>query len=194
MKTVYLLLSLLLAVKVSAQQLDMRQVFKAMPDSIVPYLSENNRLDFIDFMDSNMAAQVDNTLQGRSTMTRLTDRYTQVRLNEASQLELMLLPVAEPVDSASQVICMVRTYGKDQRESSVAFYSVKWNRLDASAYIDYDVTGSFEAQLTDADQAAAEPRLTIQPFSYADTPANEEQQSSPKTSITLKWKSRFVKE
>lgn len=194
MKTVYLLLSLLFVGKVSAQQLTMRQVFRAMPDSIVPYLNENNRLDFIDFMDSNMAAQVDNTLQGRSTMTCLTDRYTQVRLNEASQLEMLLLPVAEPIDSASQVVCMVRTYGKDQRESSLAFYSVKWNRLDASAYIDYDVTGSFEARLTDADQPGEEPRLTILPFSYADTPASEEQQSSPKTSITLKWKGCFVKE
>ena len=40
--------------QVSAQDLKMRDVFKQIPDSLVPYLSQNNRLDFIDFLDSNM--------------------------------------------------------------------------------------------------------------------------------------------
>ena len=34
--------------QVSAQDLKMRDVFKQIPDSLVPYLSQNNRLDFID--------------------------------------------------------------------------------------------------------------------------------------------------
>ena len=43
--------------QVSAQNLKMRDVFKQIPDSLVPYLSQNNRLDFIDFLDSNMKAE-----------------------------------------------------------------------------------------------------------------------------------------
>ena len=42
----------------SAQDLKIRDVFKQMPDSLMPYLTGNNRLDFIDFMDSNMKASV----------------------------------------------------------------------------------------------------------------------------------------
>ena len=48
--------------QVSAQDLKMRDVFKQIPDSLVPYLSQNNRLDFIDFLDSNMKAEVRNKL------------------------------------------------------------------------------------------------------------------------------------
>ena len=40
----------------SAQDLMIRDVFKQMPDSLMPYLSQNNRLDFIDFLDANMKA------------------------------------------------------------------------------------------------------------------------------------------
>ena len=45
-------------------QTTMRDVFRQMPDSIVPYLTENNRLDFIDFIDSNMKAEVTNAFGG----------------------------------------------------------------------------------------------------------------------------------
>ena len=38
----------------SVRQITIKEVFKAMPDSLIPYLSQNNRLDFIDFMESNM--------------------------------------------------------------------------------------------------------------------------------------------
>ena len=46
------LLLLLLVQMGRAEGLKMREVFKQMPDSLLPYLSENNRLDFIDFIDS----------------------------------------------------------------------------------------------------------------------------------------------
>ena len=39
--------------QVSAQTLKMRDVFRQMPDSLMPSLSQNDRLDFIDFIDSN---------------------------------------------------------------------------------------------------------------------------------------------
>ena len=53
----------------------MRDVFKQMPDSLIPYLSSNNRLDFIDFIDSKMDAEVANSLGGKSRMQKLTDKY-----------------------------------------------------------------------------------------------------------------------
>ena len=46
--------------QVCAQDLKMRDVFNHMPDSLMPYLSHNNRLDFIDFIDSNMKSEVRN--------------------------------------------------------------------------------------------------------------------------------------
>ena len=52
-----------------AQELTIRDVFRQMPDSLMPYLSTNNRLDFIDFLDSNMKAEVKNQFDGKSEMT-----------------------------------------------------------------------------------------------------------------------------
>ena len=59
--------------QVSAQDVTIRDIFKQMPDSLMPYLSQNNRLDFIDFLDSHMKAEVRNTLGGTSEMTALAD-------------------------------------------------------------------------------------------------------------------------
>ena len=57
----------------SAQSIQIRDAFRAMPDSLMPYLSKNNRLDFIDFLDSNMKAEVKNALGGTSEMLSLGD-------------------------------------------------------------------------------------------------------------------------
>ena len=40
----------------------MREVFQRMPAMMLPYLTENNKLDFIDFIDSGMKAEVRNEL------------------------------------------------------------------------------------------------------------------------------------
>ena len=35
-----------------AQGIEIRDVFRQMPDTVVPYLSQNNRLDLVDFVDA----------------------------------------------------------------------------------------------------------------------------------------------
>ena len=58
----------------SSAQTPMSQVLKQMPDSLVPYLSENNKLDMIDFLDSKMKAEVHNLLDGKTELITLTER------------------------------------------------------------------------------------------------------------------------
>jgi len=165
----------------------MRDVFCQMPDSIVPYLAKNNRLDFVDFIDSNMDAVVTNSLGGKSKMKKLTANYASLQLNDAASLEMRLLPVTAPVDSAQQIICLVRTYGKDFRESTVTFYSLKWRQLPVADYLVSDAR-AFVAKL--AEDA---PILTLTTIDYLDSPANEEQKTHPQSLTTLKWEGRFVK-
>lgn len=114
-----------------ADSLSIRQLFAEMPDSVIPYLTKNNRLDFMDFMDSNMKAEVTNELGGKSLMTVLSDDSITVRLNESCTLDLLLLDAQQPVDNVNKVICLVRTFMRDTDmvTSSVAFYSVKWAPL-----------------------------------------------------------------
>ena len=161
---------LLLALNVSAQVETMQGVLKEMPDSMLMYLTKNNVLDLVDFTASKMTAEVDNTLGGKSRMQKLTDRYVLITLNEASSLEMKLLPVKEKVDSANQIVCMVRTYGKDIRESTISFYSVKWRKLDTTDYMEGTEASMFVAILHEDED-----ELTLEPVTKLDAPANEEQ-------------------
>ena len=39
-----------------ADSLTAADIFRQLPDSLTPYLSQNNRLDMLDFMSANMQA------------------------------------------------------------------------------------------------------------------------------------------
>jgi hypothetical protein len=125
-----LLTALLLSVSLSgmAGELNIREVFKQMPDSLLPYISENNRLDFIDFLDSNMKAEVKNMLGGTSEMTSLTDSSLHIRLSEASQVDMFLVHPKQMVDSCTQLVCVIKTYGADSLslDATVDFYTPQW--------------------------------------------------------------------
>ena len=128
----------------AADTLTVRQLFIEMPDTVVPYLTRNNRLDFIDFMDSNMKAEVTNLLGGKSRMTALTADSLSLQLNESCRMDLLLLRVQHssdgllqkpndlPADTLQHVLCLVRTLKGDagMEESSVVFYTTAWHRLD----------------------------------------------------------------
>lgn len=117
--------------QVSAQDLKMRDVFKQIPDSLVPYLSQNNRLDFIDFLDSNMKAEVRNKLGGMSEMTALTDDSLSIRMSNALQVDMLLLKLDQPVDSIQQVVVFSQAFLADSvyRDSKVLFYTPDWKLL-----------------------------------------------------------------
>lgn len=114
-----------------AQHLTIRDVFKSMPDSLMPYLSNNNRLDFIDFMDSNMKAEVKNQFGGNSTMTALTEDSLSIQMNHAMRVNMLLLNLEEPVDTIRQVVVLAETFLTDSvyGESSVKFYTPNWQPI-----------------------------------------------------------------
>ena len=65
-----------------------RDMFKAMPDSLTPYLTDNNRLDMLDFMDAKMKAVVTNQLDGETEMLFLSDDSLAVKMSDALTIEL----------------------------------------------------------------------------------------------------------
>lgn len=114
----------------NAQGIEMREVFKQMPDSLVPALTLNNRLDMIDFIDSNMEADVKNKLDEHSKLTVLTDNYLHLDISEVSTIELRLLPTSTALpDSSNAVVCMVQTLNVENGESVVELYTSKWRKL-----------------------------------------------------------------
>jgi hypothetical protein len=115
----------------SAQEPTLRDVFRQLPDSLMPTLSQNNRLDFIDFLDSNMKAVVRNQLGGLSEMTALTDDSLSIRMSDALRIDMLLLTLDEPVDTIRQVIVFAETFLTDSvyGETTVKFYTPDWQLI-----------------------------------------------------------------
>lgn len=173
---------------VSAQS-TMREAFQQAPQSLMPYLTENDRLDLIDFLDSGMKAEVTNQLGGKSELLRLTERFLSLNLSQGLSMKMLLLDSPEPVDSVTQVICLVRTYGIDCRESTVQFYSMKWRQLLTADYMEALPQETF---LADLDEQEA--LLTVQPGCDIEAKAVEEHQNEDKWAFKYKWNQKFVKE
>ena len=114
----------------SAQMTD---YFREIPESLLPTLSVNNRLDMLDFMASNMKAVVINRLGGKSEMTLLTDSTLTIRMSNALQVDMLLLKTtaATEADADREVICLIETFGSDSlsRESTVRFFTDSWTLL-----------------------------------------------------------------
>lgn len=127
---------LLMIFSVSASAIEMKDVFSAMPDSVLPTLTRNNRLDMIDFKVSGMKAEVNDVFDDKSTLDTLTADYLHITLSEAVKVEMKLLPSSSQLaDSASHVICMVMTYGKQPIESKVTLFTSQWTPLPSSPTI-----------------------------------------------------------
>ena len=126
-------MSLLLALSISgmAENVQIRDVFRQMPDSILPTLSVNNRLDMIDFMDSHMKAEVTNLLEGKSEMTALGEDSITIRVSDALNISILLLNTTELIDDSNQVVCLVQTYGTDSLSlnSKIEFFTIQWKKL-----------------------------------------------------------------
>lgn len=111
----------------------MADLFREIPDSILPTLSENNRLDMLDFMASNMKAEVTNRLGGKSEMTLLTDSTLSIQMSKALKVDMLLLTPETSADPESEdVICLIETFGTDSLslESKVRFFSPSWELLN----------------------------------------------------------------
>ena len=169
-------------------QTSMREAFKQAPQSLMPYLTENDRLDLIDFLDSGMKAEVTNQLGGKSELLLLTDRFLSLKLSQGLSMKMRLLDTAQPIDSVSQVICLVRTYGIDCRESTVQFYSLQWRQLPA---VDY--AGALPQETFVADLDEQESLLTVQPGCDIEAKAVEEPKNEEKWVVKYKWNQKFVK-
>lgn len=125
----------------SADTLTIRQLFVEMPDTVLPYISRNNRLDCLDFIDSNMKAEVTNMFGGKSQMTAVTDDSITILLSEACRVDIFLLSMSQTIDSSSKVIAILHTIGleNEHQETEVDYYTVRWNRLaDGSLLIPED--------------------------------------------------------
>lgn len=142
----------------------MRDVFAAMPDSVLPMVTKNNRLDCIDFIENNMEARVRNKVDEYVVLEALTDDYARFRTSAVAVMELKLLPT----NDSTSVLCVVTTaesgeLGTERRimDSNIRFYDTDWRSLPseapmASVLQQRDGDAFFSVTVPDSLQAAAD--------------------------------------
>ena len=102
-------------------QMRMRDVFAQLPDSILPLMTKNNRLDCIDFIENDMEARVKNLFDDKVVLDSLTEDYLSLSTSEGSYVEMKLF--AEATDT---FICVNRTYFGKTADSEVKIYDLSW--------------------------------------------------------------------
>ncbi len=109
----------------------LKSYFVSMPDSIIPLLTKINREDCIDFLDSNMKAEVKNRFGKVSELKKITDNYLLLQVTPNSYVEMKLLSV----NDSTKIIGVVKSFKAKAVDSSLAFYSSDWKKLNSKSYI-----------------------------------------------------------
>ncbi len=109
----------------ASAQTTMRDVFAQLPDSVLPYMSQNNRLDCIDFFENGMEARVKNRLDEPVVLTSLTTDFLSIETSTASTVEMKLVP-----SDSDTLICVSRTYMGPTPDSDVRLYTLGWTFVE----------------------------------------------------------------
>lgn len=138
MKKILVVLMLFVSTQ-TIQAQKMRDVFAAMPDSVLTLLTKNNRLDCIDFIENNMEAKVRNRLDGFSVLEKLSDDYLSLKLTPVAQIEMKLLFRKDKLYS----IAMAKTYAGPVRSTHLVFYTPEWKVIKTDEMLSYPEYTSF---------------------------------------------------
>lgn len=76
---------LLLSVAWASAQTDINVVFVSMPDSLLPLLTRNDRLDLLDYHKAGMEARVTNLMGGTTTLLERNDTTICLQLTAVSR-------------------------------------------------------------------------------------------------------------
>lgn len=123
----------------SIQAQEAKKLFVNMPDSLTPLLTSVNRADYIDFLESKMKAQVDNRFGTKSEMTDLSKDYIRMQMTPLTTWQMKVLAL----NDSTSVICTVNTACAPACDSSVRFYTTKWEPLSTSSFITLPVMDDF---------------------------------------------------
>jgi len=126
MKHVLLIIFCLSSLCMSKAQ-DVADFFVRMPNEYILQLEEAWRKDLIDLYKSGKTATLDNTINGKSTLLRLSADYLLLQSTERSTVEIKLLPLI----NNTNIACVVTTVHAPVADSRVDFYTMDWKLLPA---------------------------------------------------------------
>ena len=130
-RIVYSLLLSLVTLLYAEAQTPIRSWLVSMPDSVMPLLTKNDRLDLIDFYEARMRAVVNNRFDGKSSLDTLTENFLRISYTPSADVTMKLLPVNDTTD----ILCMATTAKAMVNDSRIAFFDMQWQPLDLTFYM-----------------------------------------------------------
>lgn len=135
MKKVFLLL-LAVVLSVSADAKSLRELWVSMPDSLLPTLNQNLRLELIDLVDMKVKPEVRNLLGEDCQLDTLTSDFLEFSASSHSKVQMRLLPQV----SGDSTLCVIQKFSAPASESVVRFFDGQWNELSDKNYLPSDIT------------------------------------------------------
>lgn len=108
-----------------------KDYYMHMPDSVLPYLTNVNKADMPDFINSKMAAKVKNRFQEITEMTQFTDDFLEIKTSPSSSFQFKLLPKAD----STRIIVLITSVKAPISDSQVSFYTTEWQKLPMSSFL-----------------------------------------------------------
>lgn len=121
-----LILVCVCAFTIKAQDID--AIFVTMPNNYIPQLENEWRKDLVELYKSGQEAKLKNTMNGTSSIKKLTDNYLLLQVTERSTVEMKLLPLV----NNTNVVCMITTVYGPVPDSRIQFFTTTWEPLEAS--------------------------------------------------------------
>lgn len=184
------ILSILLSVSaLCSNAQDMAAVFTAMPDQKIPQLEHAWRKDLIDLYTAGKEAKLKNTMNGYSTLQKLTPDYLLLETTERSTMEMKLLPLV----NKTYVVCVITTVNGPVPDSRVEFFTTEWQPLESEDMFVPVEAGWFlkeEADKTDPAYLDAISRLDMNLIHYTLSPDNEQLTATYTTPLYLSKEER----
>ena len=160
------LVNILMTTGINAQSL--RQMWLAMPDSLTPYLNQNQRSMLLDYYEMGGDKEIKNDFEGISRIDTLARDFISVQLSKAVSLQIAMLPN----EKGDSLACVVKTFQSPARESEVSVYSHNWEFL-RQVSIDSDSLFSRPDTMSTARFAElkelVKPRMTYATYSPVDS-------------------------
>ena len=178
------LLALLLAMPVYINAQTAKDLFAALPDSLLPALTLNDRLDCIDFIENGLTNEVTTRFGGKTRLTQLTPTMLRLQLSEHSDFQLALLRSAD-----STVVAIAHSVSIDGAwDTAVRTYTTRWTPLPSEPFITVPPVSQFMPQPADMSDTDYQNRLALtdQPLIRIEFVANEQTpDASPSMHFTL---------
>ncbi len=98
-------------------QLNATNAFASAPQSVFPLLDKNARLDMIDYFASGSDTPSRNKLDGSSRISELNDYSVKIKMTDASDYQLAILPAG-----SDSLIAVISTVATPAHDSHISFY------------------------------------------------------------------------